>query len=1035
MALKGDLGTIKLADVFQTLANNQSRGTLIVHDKDSRKRIYFEGGRIILLSSGKRKGLRIGKILLGRKKITQNELDAALKLQETRKEPLGKILIEMGIITEADIQDTVKFQIEEEIYNLLTWTNAQFEFSPDATPTDGETERASEMISLSLDMQALLMEAARRADEWQGIAGKIGSPREVYRATGGGAARPIADEELNEEEAERLLRLFDGTRSIEEVSNETACGSFVVSKAVARFIDAGLLRQTTVSELLESARERAESGDIDKCIRLHEIASARAGDDIEVQERVARTYEQFGKGHMAAAKYNNIGELFLKSGNHAMAAKYFERALSIHAANPEVLDKLFQIYNRMLDVPATIRAGKRLAALYDELGKQEESKGVYEMLLQLDPHDTASRRKLLNTLLDSGQFNEAEQHYENLADDYLAEGRTAQALEVLGKILLIRPLREDVKRRIFSLQHREARRKRMRILIALGAFTLGLALLAVGYEYKAHSLRTQLNGAIAAAASREDYDTEIECLQMVINAYPHSITAWKASREIESINEKKDLFYGKRIKLLTQSAREEEAGGRLDNALAALQRLKDFAREDGARQTAEEEIARIRNYIAEAEALWALAEKYRGENRLKEVFGYNYKIYWEYPKSARAGEVRLPLSITTLPGGAQVYDGAELAGTSPCVIYYPPKRPPVLNIRAKGFVDVKYDVAQNLSPSFEEGWKLSVELSKPLLWRFKAQQPVEAPAVIYKEALILGSRDGFLYRLENATGKLVWKTHLGPLADVVSQPLLLGDRVYAACLDGNLYCVEAPAGKIRWGVKIGGMLRAAPTVSDDGAKVFITSDAGKLAAVSAETGDTVWSVNTGAAVVCSAVPWKGKVFAATTGGTLLCLNQGDGSEVWRADLKAGVSGTPGIFEDRIYVGLWNGAMLCVTAEAGKLVWKYDSRGGISASPVFTEGTVVFGNDDGRLFRLNAADGKEIWQFRARGAIHSTPAVIKGGSCVAFGCSDGALYAVDIADGTPLWKFRTAGPIYSRAVACNGRLFFGSNDDYLYSIDE
>jgi len=1035
MALTGDLGTIQLAGIFQTLANNQSRGTLIVHDKESRKRIYFEDGRIILLSSGKRKGLRIGKILLGRGKITQNELDAALKLQESGKEPLGEILVGMGVITEADIQDALKFQIEEEIYNLLTWTNAQFEFSSDVSLVESKAERASEMISLSLDMQALLMEAARRADEWQEISGKIGSPREVYCATGTTPMQPLGNEEMSEEEAARLLGLLDETRSIEEISSETACGSFAVSKAVARFIDAGLVRQATVDELLESARKCAESGDIDRCIRLHEIASAHAGDDIEVQEKVAQTYERFGKGHMAAAKYHNIGEFFLQAGNYPVAAKYFEHALSIHAANPEVLNKLFRIYSRMLDVPATIRTGKRLAALYDELGKHEEGRGVYEMLLQMDPHDMASRRKLVNILLDAGQFSEAEQHYEKLADGYLAEGMTAQALEALSKILLIQPHRDDVKRRISSLRHREARRKKTRILAALGAFILGVALLAGGYEYKARLLRAQLDGAIATAAEREDYDTEIECLQMVINAYPHSIAAWKASRSIETINEQKDLFYGKQMKLLTQSARDEEADGHLDAALAALQRLKDFAREDGTRRTAEEEISRIKNYIAEAETLWTLAEKYRAENRLKEVFEYNREIYRQYPKCARAKEVRLPLSITTLPDGAQVYDGAELAGVTPCVIYYPLYRPPVLRVCAKGFVDAQYDVAQNLSPSFEGGWKLSLELSKPVLWRFKAQQPIEAPALIYKETVIVGSRDGFLYCLENAAGKLVWKTHLGPLADIVSQPLLLGDRVYAGCLDGNLYCVEAASGKIRWGAKIGGMLRAAPSVSDDGAKIFIASDSGKVLAVSAETGDTVWSVDAGAAVVCPAVPWNGKVFTATTDGTLLCLSQRDGSETWRVGLGAGISGATGVFDGKIYVGLWNGAILCLAADSGKLVWRYESRGCISGSPIFVAGTIIFGNDDGRLFRLGVADGKEIWQFRAKGAIHSTPEVIRGGGCVAFGCSDGALYVVDIADGAPLWKFRTDGPVYSRAAVCNGRLFFGSNDDYLYSIDE
>lgn len=1034
MALKGDLGTIQLADIFQTLANNQSRGTLVVHDKDSRKRIYFDSGRVILLTSGKRKGLRIGKVLLARKKITQNELDAALREQETMKEPLGKVLVNMGIISDADVQDAVKSQIEEEIYSLFTWTDAQFEFSPDTSLKPAEMEKAAEIISLSLDTQALLMEAARRADEWQSIAGRIGSSREIHRFIGG-APEPLAEEGLDQVETSELLMLFDGTRTIEEVSADTAHGTFLVSKALAKFIEAGLVRPANVEELMSAADNYARSGEIDRALRLYELASSRAGDDVAVQEKVASTYEQFGKGHMAATKYNNIGEMFLKRGEYAPAARYFERALSVHSADPEVLDKLFRIYHRLLDVPATLRVGKRLAALCDELGKHEESKGIYEMLLQLDPHDIASRRKLLNIVLDTGQFADAEQHYEKLADDYLSRGRAWQAVEILRKLLVIRPLRNDVKRRIASLENREARRKKNRIILALAALMAGLALFAGGYEYKARLFRDQLETAITAAENREDYETEVECLQMIVNAYPHSITAWKASKQIEAISEKKDLFYGKQIRLLTQSAREEEAAGRLESALTVLQRLKDFTKEDGLKQTADEEMARIRKYIAEAEALWVLAEKYRGENRLKEVFEYSSQIYWEYPKSARAREVRLPLSITTLPDGAQVHAGDELAGATPFVLYYRPSAPPIIRISRKGFADVRHDVAQNMSPSFEDGWKLSLELSKPLLWRYKTRQPVEAPPVIYKDWLILGSRDGFLYCLENATGKLLWKTQLGPMADVVSQPLLLGDRAYAGCFDGNLYCVDAPTGKVLWNARAGGMLRSAPTVSDDGTTVFITSDSGRMLAVNADTGELKWQNNTAAGIICSAVPWNGKVFVAATDGTLMSLKQSDGSETWRVNLGAGISGTPGLLDGKLYAGCWNGQMHCLEAATGKAIWKFDSRSAVGTSPLFIDDTLLFGNEDGWLFRLAALDGRQIWQFRARGAIRSTPELIHGGTQVIFGCADGALYALNIADGAPAWKFHADGPVYSRVLRYNARLYFGSNDACLYCIDE
>ncbi|RKY29154.1 MAG: hypothetical protein DRP79_01245 [Planctomycetota bacterium] len=1033
MALKGDLGTIQLADIFQTLANNQSRGTLVVYDKDSKKRIYFEGGRVTLHSSGTRKALRLGKILLGRKKITRNELDAALKIQEHSREHLGETLVGMGVITREEMNDAVKFQIEEEIYGLFTWKDAHFEFSPDL-PTIGEVNRPSETISLSLNVQELVMEAARRADEWQTIAAVIPSIRDVYRHTGK-APKGLATEDLEAEETAELLQLFDGTRTVQEVSNETAYGSFVVCRALAKFIETRAVRLADVKELMEAAERFARIGDIDKCLKLYELAASRAPKDIAVQKAIARTYEQFGKGHMAAAKYNHVGELLLDENNQELAAKYFERSVSIHAADPEVLRKLLIIYSNLDDMQSSIRVGKRLAALYDELGKRDESKSVYEMLLELAPDDIPSRIRLLNIVLDGGQFAEAEIHYEKLAEDYLKLGRTGKAVAVLRKLLIIRPLRNDVRRKIETLLYRESRRKKIKIFAIVGIVALGFMMLAGGYEYKARSLRNELNGAIATAEQNEDYDTVVECYQMIINAYPFSITALQASKEIEEINKKKDLFYGKQIKLLTRSAREEEREGRLENALKVLARLREFAREDGLKQYAEEETARINKYIKETEDLWKLAQKYQSENRLKEVLEYNSKIYWGYPLSRHAKELKFPLLITSLPHGAEVRADGKLLGTTPYVLHYHPSRAPIVTISLPGFAGDRYDVATKVTQPSSEGWKLHVELAKTLRWKFKTSQPVEAPPVVFKKTLILGSRDGNLYCLYTADGRLKWKRRLGLMADVVSQPLLLGGRVYAGCFDGNLYCLDAVGGEVLWSAKAGGMLRAAPTTSEDGSMVFITSDAGKILAIDAKTGEVRWSKSTEAGIVCSAAPWRNKLFTGTLDGTLLCLSQKDGAVIWKRSLAGGVTGTPRVLNGKIYAGCMNGGMLCLDAKSGRESWRYESRTAIRSSPALVDGTLLFGNDGGWLFRLSASDGGLLWRYRFKGAIRATPTISAARGQVVCGATDGVLYALDLEAGSLRWKFRTDSAIYSKVLSHGGRFYFGSNDHHLYSIEE
>ncbi|MHC4781202.1 MAG: DUF4388 domain-containing protein, partial [Planctomycetota bacterium] len=78
MELKGNLDSQSLQEIFTTLATNRQIGTLIVSDGESTKYIYFARAGIRLLSSGKRKNIRLGDLLVKLNKITPDQLQAVL---------------------------------------------------------------------------------------------------------------------------------------------------------------------------------------------------------------------------------------------------------------------------------------------------------------------------------------------------------------------------------------------------------------------------------------------------------------------------------------------------------------------------------------------------------------------------------------------------------------------------------------------------------------------------------------------------------------------------------------------------------------------------------------------------------------------------------------------------------------------------------------------------------------------------------------------------------------------------------------------
>jgi tetratricopeptide (TPR) repeat protein len=235
MAIKGSLKEASLPDVLQLLTMGGKTGCLSVTDRQSFGYIYFDEGRIVYASLLNRRD-RLGDILVREKAITREQLDQAIeeqsKLRDGRR--LGEILRDKGWLDESTLRRFVRHQIEEAVYHLFTWSQGTFYFEPGQRP---EGER----ILISIDPESVLLEGARRVDEWGQIEKKIPSFDLVFTLD---PERSASISSLNlTEEQERILPYLDGKHSGWEVIEETALPEFVVGKALFGLASAGLVRR------------------------------------------------------------------------------------------------------------------------------------------------------------------------------------------------------------------------------------------------------------------------------------------------------------------------------------------------------------------------------------------------------------------------------------------------------------------------------------------------------------------------------------------------------------------------------------------------------------------------------------------------------------------------------------------------------------------------------------------------------------------------------------------------------------------------
>lgn len=243
MAIKGNLKEASLPDVLQLLSMGQKTGCLSLSDRSNFGYIFFDRGRITYASIVNRRD-RLGDLLVKNGLIQPAELTGAI--EDQGRDPtsrLGEILIRRGAITREQLEQYIRIQIEEAVYFLFTWTQGSFYFEAEQRPDEGA-------MLVAINPENLLLEGARRIDEWSLIEKKIPSLDLVFEVE----RSPELDGADLSDEQRKILLLTDGKRSVQEIIEESGMVEFDVGKALFGLIQAGFAhpvgrRQVQVKEV------------------------------------------------------------------------------------------------------------------------------------------------------------------------------------------------------------------------------------------------------------------------------------------------------------------------------------------------------------------------------------------------------------------------------------------------------------------------------------------------------------------------------------------------------------------------------------------------------------------------------------------------------------------------------------------------------------------------------------------------------------------------------------------------------------------
>jgi hypothetical protein len=178
----------------------------------------------------------------------------------TRETDRGSIYLKGGQMVHATVGDLTG---EEAIYALAIWNSGDFQFNPGEEP-DRQT--------ITKSNTNLLMEAARRLDEWRVLSKKIPSVEHVPELL----ARENRHEQVTLSPHEwMVLTKIDGHRSITEIGRLLNMSSFDVAKILYGMITGELVHLKKKSE----RNPDEENGQlVDLAARIRAVAEEYIGD-------------------------------------------------------------------------------------------------------------------------------------------------------------------------------------------------------------------------------------------------------------------------------------------------------------------------------------------------------------------------------------------------------------------------------------------------------------------------------------------------------------------------------------------------------------------------------------------------------------------------------------------------------------------------------------------------------------------------------------------------------------------------------------
>jgi Domain of unknown function (DUF4388)/Tetratricopeptide repeat len=372
MPIEGPIRDLALSDLLQLLFLSRRTGRLVISSGSSEVVLRLREGAITGATGGAPE-LRLGRLLVQSGRATEGQIRLALERQRRGPpHPLGEILVDAGVVRQAEVERQLRFQIEETVFDLMRLEEGHLHFEESGRPP-------RQRIEVEIGTDAVLMNSARRLDEFAEVLpdSVAGDPLPRLAVPVGAAApSPLQLQTLEWE----VLAAVDGESTLRQIARSLGRGELEVARAVYGLAAAGVVEVGSRSGNGGAGDRGGASlrGEIDRAIRegRRELAEELLGaitSRNEAETPGAEAHLLEGRVRALGQDWDGARAAFEEAVriDPLLAEGYFHLArAAIRAGHLPRAESALRVYQRLND-PAGARreAAARMARSLEELRK------------------------------------------------------------------------------------------------------------------------------------------------------------------------------------------------------------------------------------------------------------------------------------------------------------------------------------------------------------------------------------------------------------------------------------------------------------------------------------------------------------------------------------------------------------------------------------------------------------------------------------------------------------------------------------------